>query len=406
MFKKLKNKNLTLMKTTKQVVSLLILALVLLLGSNQNIAQNVGIGAESFTPDPSAGLEVKFSDKGFLPPRMTTEERDEIQNPAEGLVIFNTTTKCLNYRVGNFWYDLCGNCTPHPIAPSAGSHLPSATQIVWNWNSVGGVDGYKYNIVNDYATATDNGTSTTYILENLDCETGYNFYVWAYNNCGHSEVLSITQTTTECPFVCGTSTVTFTYKGNPVTYGTVLSSGKCWHDRNLGASQVASNSTDPLAYGDLFQWGRRIDGHEYRTSLTTETLSNTDQPAHNSFIIVNSGNYDWRSPQNADLWQGVGGINNPCPAGWRIPIEAEWEAERLSWAPDNNETGAINSPLKLLLTGARAWHGALYDMGSSGNYWSSSVDDTYSKNLGFGSWGAGIGSNARAFGFSVRCIKD
>jgi len=32
-------------------------------------------------------------------------------------------------------------------------------------------------------------------------------------------------------------------------------------DRNLGASQVAKSPTDPLSFGDLFQWGRGTDGH-------------------------------------------------------------------------------------------------------------------------------------------------
>jgi uncharacterized protein (TIGR02145 family) len=34
--------------------------------------------------------------------------------------------------------------------------------------------------------------------------------------------------------------------------------------------------------------------------------------------------YDWRVPQNDNLWQGVDGTNNPCPEGWRIPTQTEW----------------------------------------------------------------------------------
>ena len=96
--------------------------------------------------------------------------------------------------------------------------------------------------------------------------------------------------------------------------------GKKWMDRNLGAERVAESITDDLGFGDLYQWGRFSDGHQCRTSATNPTLSSTDQPAHGDFITVNSGNYDWRSPQNHNLWQGVNGINNPCPSGYRIPI--------------------------------------------------------------------------------------
>ena len=57
-------------------------------------------------------------------------------------------------------------------------------------------------------------------------------------------------------------------------------------DRNLGATQAATSSTDVDAYGDLYQWGRFSDGHQCRTSNTTATLSSVDQPAHGDFITV------------------------------------------------------------------------------------------------------------------------
>ena len=54
--------------------------------------------------------------------------------------------------------------------------------------------------------------------------------------------------------------------------------GKIWMDRNLGASQVATSSTDANAYGDLYQWGRAADGHESRTSATTSTNATSAVP--------------------------------------------------------------------------------------------------------------------------------
>ena len=97
--------------------------------------------------------------------------------------------------------------------------------------------------------------------------------------------------------------------------------GKIWMDRNLGATQVATTTTDQASYGDLYQWGRRADGHQCRTSPTTVTLSSVDQPAHGDFILAPNAPYDWRSPQNANLWQGVNGVNNPCPSGYRLPTD-------------------------------------------------------------------------------------
>ena len=58
-------------------------------------AQSVGIGTT--TPDPKAILEIKATDKGILFPRLTTGQRNGIQNPPDGLHIFNTDERCLNY---------------------------------------------------------------------------------------------------------------------------------------------------------------------------------------------------------------------------------------------------------------------------------------------------------------------
>ena len=182
--------------------------------------------------------------------------------------------------------------------------------------------------------------------------------------------------------------------------------GQIWMDRNLGASQVATSSTDAASYGDLYQWGRAADGHQIRTSGTTTILSTTDTPGDGNFITIGSSPYDWRSPQNDNLWQGVSGTNNPCPSGYRLPTEAEWEAERTSWS-SNNAAGAFASPLKLPVAGIRDYsNGSLYSVGSNGGYWSSTVDGTRSRRLYFHSSTASMISYRRAFGYSVRCLKE
>jgi uncharacterized protein (TIGR02145 family) len=186
---------------------------------------------------------------------------------------------------------------------------------------------------------------------------------------------------------------------NPIT-------GKVWMDRNLGASQVATSSTDEASYGDLYQWGRAADGHESKTSGTTATLSTTDTPGHGDFITTGSSPYDWRNPQNDNLWQGVSGTNNPCPSGYRLPTEAEWAAERTSWS-SSNTAGAFTSPLKLPVAGSRSSsNGSLNTVGSSGNYWSSTVAGTNSRYFYLAINSAVMTSSYRAHGRSVRCLKD
>jgi len=100
------------MNKTTNTKTLLILTLVLLLGSNQNIAQNVGIGAESFTPDPSAMLEVKATDKGMLVPRVDIADLSTatpVTNPAVSLIVYNsneTTGLGFYYWSGSEWKKL------------------------------------------------------------------------------------------------------------------------------------------------------------------------------------------------------------------------------------------------------------------------------------------------------------
>ena len=178
-------------------------------------------------------------------------------------------------------------------------------------------------------------------------------------------------------------------------------------DRNLGSSRVATESVDPGAFGDLYQWGRRADGHQCRNSSTTTTSSTIVQPWHNNFIVTGNSPWDWLVPQNSNLWQGVNGINNPCPSGYRLPTMAEYEAEYTSWS-SNNSSGAINSPLKLPQAGGRGYNAGTLDFTTS-QYWTSTIETqltTHMKILYFRSTSAGNSSRARAEGASVRCIKN
>lgn len=56
----------------------------------------------------SAALEVQSTTKGFLPPKMTTAQRDFIITPSAGLSIYNTTTNTPNYYNGTSWQSVGG----------------------------------------------------------------------------------------------------------------------------------------------------------------------------------------------------------------------------------------------------------------------------------------------------------
>jgi hypothetical protein len=71
---------------------------------------NMGIG--TLTPDPSAILEVKSTDKGVLLPRLTSAQKNGIPNPAQGLFIFDIDTESFWYYDGTQWVEALGSTGP------------------------------------------------------------------------------------------------------------------------------------------------------------------------------------------------------------------------------------------------------------------------------------------------------
>lgn len=67
-------------------------------------SQGMGISESSITPEATAILELRSIERGFLVPRLTTAQRDNIiisiGIPATSLLIFNTTTNQYNYYDG------------------------------------------------------------------------------------------------------------------------------------------------------------------------------------------------------------------------------------------------------------------------------------------------------------------
>ena len=181
--------------------------------------------------------------------------------------------------------------------------------------------------------------------------------------------------------------------------------GAIWMDRNLGATQAATSSTDAASYGDLYQWGRTSDGHQLGTSSVTAGPVAAGSEGSN-FITNGTTPYDWLSTQDDTRWGAAKTANDPCPIGYRVPTEAELNAERLLF-PTNGSAGAYASELKFPVAGYRSSSaGAITLAGTYGRYWSSTVLGTSARRLTFTSSSADMNSSNRAFGLSVRCIKE
>lgn len=72
----------------------------------------------------SSVLELDSTAKGFLPPRMTTAQRDAISSPATGLMIFNSTNGQIELYTGSAWTGL-GGLTTGAIAAFASATCPT-----------------------------------------------------------------------------------------------------------------------------------------------------------------------------------------------------------------------------------------------------------------------------------------
>jgi hypothetical protein len=73
-----------------------------------SMLSNAQMGIGTHAPDTSSILDLSSSTKGILVPRMTLEMRNSISNPAEGLLIYNTTSKGFNYFQSG-WNDYLSN---------------------------------------------------------------------------------------------------------------------------------------------------------------------------------------------------------------------------------------------------------------------------------------------------------
>ncbi len=218
--------------------------------------------------------------------------------------------------------------------------------------------------------------------------------------------------TTATSFTCGFPISD--YDGN--IYNTVLIDSMCWMQENLRTTHYADGTTllDGTNAGDIS--GDYIS--KYYFDFNNDTANTT----------IYGKLYTWAAMMNGASGSSSvpSGIQGVCPNGWHVPSDDEWtdltdyfggltiaggklkEAGTEHWSSPN--TGASNeSGFTALPGGYRYSVGSFGGLGHFAEFWTSteSINNTsWFRTLYFQSNSVIRGNDTKAFGFSVRCIKD
>jgi uncharacterized protein (TIGR02145 family) len=215
----------------------------------------------------------------------------------------------------------------------------------------------------------------------------------------------------EPQFYNGTSWVNMvggTATARPTPTSTVSGVSKAFMAHNLGADNSLDAHTPVQGiHGNYYQWGILAHVADDTTSAAAIFLWNTTAAANGAWA------------------DGSKTATDPCPAGFRVPTNAQWagviayntvsRTSNNSWAAgDANFGSAIhwgpNESTKNLTLPAAGYrtnsNGALDSRGGSGGYWSSTENGPNAYSLGFLSSLANSNFIYRTSGFSVRCVSE
>jgi len=179
-----------------------------------------------------------------------------------------------------------------------------------------------------------------------------------------------------------------------VSYGTVTSNlsgaSKCWITQNLGSDKQATSATDATDASAGWYW-------QFNRKNGYSNIATTTSPVWTIASI--SENSAWLA------------ANDPCTlelgTGWRIPTRTEW-SNADAFGGWNSYIQAYSSVFKLHASGyLNSSNGVLTNRGSDGYYWSSTQNNTTTGfALYFKNNSSSVNSYNKAFGYSIRCIKD
>ncbi len=255
---------------------------------------------------------------------------------------------------------------------------------------------------------TYNGAGTgnfTALITGLNPNTTYYVRAYATNPMGTSygEEVSFTTKSEEIPQYPGTSL-------KPVKI-----EGLWWAPVNAGYSSSTK-------FGLLYQWHRKYGQDYVSTGVTSGPVSlDEGNKASNSDSFYTSSS-DWCS-EKQERWS-MNSSFNPCPDGWRVPTNQEMKSllgTTSVWVKAN-KGGVDNLPgrwigydaygerINSIFFPAAGYRdlksGSRKSRNTYGAYWSDDVLGSSAKGFDFTSGALAIGDGLKAYGFSVRCVKE
>lgn len=211
------------------------------------LSAQVGIGTNS--PDPSAVLEMQTTDQAFMPPRMTTGDREQINLPAKGLIIYNLTEHCLQYNFGTPTapeWDCLQTYSCKPITSVTVQQSGNGYYIVGNSLTLTAVTSpfdastpITYEWFKDGVSLGAASTNSTYTIPSLAMGDAGNYTVTVSNGCTTNRTSAASTVSVAAACIPITSlTVTQNGSGTYREGGTLI----------LTATVTPSNATAPVVY--------------------------------------------------------------------------------------------------------------------------------------------------------------
>jgi uncharacterized protein (TIGR02145 family) len=347
---------------------------------------------QTIVSSQSGNLLTAGSDEGAFLGRssliltLSAMERDALDNPSPGTVIFNTDQNCLNFYTTTGWRSLCGTAIEPPNGDANGMLGNTFTNLL---NGSG--EAFSQNpacgerLISVSSCSTVSGAG---IIDDSNT-TGIEYYL-PQTSSGLSE-----------------------------DYNLVEINGQCWFAENLQEDPTIYQNMPNLftsVSDDNGWWYGFYEDNSGQSALPSDPPANYDE--REGFL------YMWRAAMNGEAGERMQGA---CPTGWHIPSDCEWMylEHGLGMSISNqlaSGSGRTNGQVGMKLKdGGMSGFQGLYagyvqdnsfnflDRGSFGNFWTSTDQSggiAVRRYIETNDMGVDRVYAGKAWAYSVRCLKD